>query len=61
MQISAVLMNLFDVATSEGYLPEEFNIGVDNTYKETKNQYTVWFAAWFLCVLESTPLTTILF
>ena len=44
MQISAILMNLFDVATSEGYLPEEFNIGADNTYKETKNQYTLWFA-----------------
>ena len=60
MQISAILLNLFDVATSEGYLPEEFNIGADNTYKETTNQSTSWFAVWLLCVLEGTSLTTIL-
>ena len=61
MQISGILMNLFDVATSEGYLPEEFSIGADNTYKETKNQYTVWFAVWLLCVLEGTPLAKVAF
>ena len=35
----------------EGYLPETFTIGADNTYKETKNQFMIWFAVWLLCVL----------
>ena len=43
----------------KGHLPEEFNIGADNTPKETKNQYTFWFLIWLLCVLEDTPLKVI--
>ena len=43
MQSSVILQNLHEVAMHEGHLPEELNIGADNTPKETKNQYTFWF------------------
>ena len=56
MQCSAVLLNLWDVARREHHLPEEFYIGADNTVKETKNTYMVWFMIWLLCVLAGTPL-----
>jgi len=56
MQCSAVIKNLHDVAESEGHLPEEFFIGADNTWKETKNQCMFWFLVWLLCVLDGTPL-----
>ena len=59
MQCSAILENLCDVATSEGHLPESFIIGADNTRKETKNQYTMWFFVWLLCALSDTPLRCI--
>jgi hypothetical protein len=56
MQCSAVLMNLHSVAMEEGHLPQEFTIGADNTYKETKNQIMIWFQVWLLCVLKDTGL-----
>ena len=59
MQCSAILQNLHEVAMGEGHLPEEFNVGADNTPKETKNKYTFWFFMWLLCVLDDTPLTVI--
>ena len=59
MQISAILQNLHEVAMGEGHLPEEFNIGADNTPKETNNQYTFWFLIWLLCALDDTPLRSI--
>ena len=59
MQSSAILLNLHEVAMSEGHLPEEFNIGADNTPKETKNQYTFWFLIFLLCALDDTPLRVI--
>ena len=43
MQCSTILQNFHAVAMAEGHLPEEFNIGADNTYKETKNQCTIFF------------------
>ncbi len=43
MQSSAILQNLHEVAMKEGHLAEEFNIGADNTPKETKNKFTCWF------------------
>ncbi len=59
MQCSAILENLWDVSRTEGHLPEDFYIGADNTYKETKNQHMINFLVWLLCVLERTPLRTI--
>ena len=59
MQCSAILQNLHEVAMREGHLPEEFNVGADNTPKETKNQYTFWFLIWLLCALDGTPLRVI--
>ena len=59
MQSSVILQNLHEVAMLEGHLPEELNIGADNTPKETKNQYTFWFLIWLLCALEDTPLKVI--
>ena len=59
MQSSVILQNLHEVAMHEGHLPEELNIGADNTPKETKNQYTFWFLIWLLCALEGTPLKVI--
>ncbi len=38
MQCSAILTLLHEVAMRERHLPEEFNIGADNTPKETKHQ-----------------------
>ena len=52
MQSSAILENLCDAASEEGHLPESFTIGADNTTKETKNQYTMWFFVWLLCTLS---------
>ena len=43
MQSSTILQNLHSVAMAEGHLPEQFDIGADNTYKETKNQCTILF------------------
>ena len=43
----------------EGHLPQVFVIGADNTRKETKNQYCMWFLAWLLCALRDTPLRSI--
>ena len=59
MQSSVILQNVHEMAMHEGHLPEELNIGADNTPKETKNQYTFWFLIWLLCVLEDTPLRVI--
>ena len=59
MHISAILWNLNEVAMREGHLPQEFNIGADNTPKETKNQHTFWFLIWMLCALAGTPLKAI--
>ena len=61
MQCSAILSNLTDVAMEEGHLPDEFHIGADNTYKETKNQVCFWFAVWLLCVLQDTNLWVVSF
>ena len=54
MQCSAILVNFWAVAMEEGHLPEEFTIGADNTPKETKNQYCLWFQVWLLCVCDGT-------
>ncbi len=59
MQCSAILCNLHEIAREEGHLPQQFHIGADNTYKETKNQVVLWFLVWLLCVLEPTPLWTV--
>ena len=59
MQCSTILLNLHEVATREGHLPKVFIIGADNTRKETKNQYCMWFLAWLLCALSDTPLWSI--
>ena len=59
MQSSAILENLCDAASEEGHLPESFTIGADNTTKEIKNQYTMWFFVWLLCALSETPLRSI--
>ena len=59
MQCSAILQNLHEVAVREGHLPQVFVIGADNTRKETKNQYCMWFLAWLLCALYDTPLRSI--
>lgn len=59
-QCSAVLMNLHNVALRENYLPEEFIIGADNTPTETKNQIMIWFLIWLLCVLEGSPLWSLM-
>ena len=59
MQCSVILQNLHEVAINEGHLPEELNIGADNTPKETKNQYTFWFLMFLLCALDDTPLRSI--
>lgn len=61
MQCSAILSNLTDVAMEEGHLPDEFHIGADNAYKETKNQVCFWFAVWLLCVLQDTNLWVVSF
>ena len=42
MQSSAILQNLHEVAMSEGHLPNEFNIGADNTPKEHANHPSVY-------------------
>ena len=59
MQCSAILQNLHEVAVREGHLPQVFVIGADNTRKETRNQYCMWFLAWLLCALYETPLRSI--
>ena len=59
MQCSAILTLLHEVAMTEGHLPEEFNIGADNTPKETKNQHCFWFIIWMLCALDGTPLKAV--
>ena len=56
MQCSAALLNLHEVAMKESHLPEEFYIGADNTPKETKNTFFVFFLIWLLCNLDNTPL-----
>ncbi len=56
MQCSHTLLNLHHAATLEGYLPEEFHIGADNTPKETKNQFMCYFVMWLLCDLEGRAL-----
>ena len=56
MQCSAILENLPEAAIVEGHLPEEYIVGADNTRKETKSQFCMWFFVWLLCVLEGTPL-----
>ena len=50
MQFSTILLNLFEVFSTEGRVPEEFYVGADNTYKETKNQYVLWAFVWLLCL-----------
>ena len=50
MQISTVMLLLWQVAMKEGHLPEEWVIGADNTPKETKNQYFIFFLIWLLCI-----------
>ena len=59
-QCSTVLMNLHRVATRERHLPEEFTVHADNTAKETKNEITIWFMTWLLCVLQPTALSSVL-
>ena len=54
MQCSTLLWNLHRVATEERHLPTHWSICADNTRKETKNQYTMWFLVWLLCALDST-------
>ena len=59
MQCSAILENLCDVSVAEGHLPQEFTIAADNTRKETKNQFCMWFLIWLLCALSDSPLSCI--
>ena len=56
MQFSTILLNLHDVCQTEGHLPDEFIVGADNTYKETKNQHIIWAFVWLLCILSGSPL-----
>ena len=62
MQLSTIIMNLHRTAVKEGSLPEEWVIGADNTPKETKNQYMIYFMAWLLCISSTLgwPLWSIL-
>ena len=59
MQCSAILQNLHEAAMVEGHLPTEYIVGADNTRKETKNQFAMWFFVWLLCVLSGCPLSVI--
>ena len=52
MQFSTIMLNLFDVFRREEKMPAELYVGADNTYKETKNQYTLWAFVWFLCLCQ---------
>jgi len=54
MQASAALLNFHNAALREGFLPQKLHIGADNTPKETKNQWFLWFVVWLLCVLVDT-------
>ena len=61
MQLSTILQNFWEVARSEGHLPEEWLIGHDNTPKEIKNSRTLAFAVWLLIVLADTCLWSLIF
>ena len=43
-------MNFFEAVGRDGNMPEELVINTDNTPKETKNSYAVWWMIWLLCV-----------
>ena len=55
-QASALLQNLHDAGLQAGFLPLEWFVGADNTPKETKNQWVIFFFAWLLCALRTTRL-----
>eukprot|EP00974_Lingulodinium_polyedra_P118687 11168164-Lingulodinium_polyedra.AAC.1 len=55
-QRNAILQNVHEVAMGERHLPEEFNIGADNTTKETNDQFTLWFLMWLLRDLDDARL-----
>ena len=59
MQSSSLMWDLHQVAMDEGHLPRRWSVCADNTRKETKNQYTMWFFVWLLCALCDTSLATI--
>ena len=63
MQISTILKNLHEAAMLEKRLPYELIIGSDNTPKETKNKYFIWFCIWLLAAMATTgcPLWSILY
>ena len=47
-QASNLLLNFHAMCTKEGGMPEEWYIGADNTYSETKNQFVIMFSIWRL-------------
>ena len=52
MQMSTLLMNLFETIALERRMPEELLINTDNASKETKNVICMWWMIWLLCVCE---------